>query len=218
MLAALRARASAVATRLPSVMQLGSPLAEQRRGMHFPYRVGVGHSERLIMMRNMVTSLIEHERIKTTFRKGKMVARLADRLINKAKKGGVTNRRRIQSYVKTPSSLAKLYTSECNCCSLPSCCSAQQTLTPAPLCSTSMCAVLADRYEHRRGGYTRVLRTYPRMGDQADMAFVELVDRPLLKMPWPLPEQPTSVMPGRGGRAFRAGKRDLRDEIRGGRS
>ena len=114
MLAALRARASAVATRLPSVMQLGSPMVEQRRGMHFPYRVGVGHSERLIMMRNMVTSLIEHERIKTTFRKGKMVARLADRLINKAKKGGVTNRRRIQSYVKTPSSLAKLYTSECN--------------------------------------------------------------------------------------------------------
>jgi hypothetical protein len=59
-----------------------------------------------------------------------------------------------------------------------------------------------------------VLKTYPRMGDNAPMAFVEMVDRPMRRMPWPLPEQPTSVMPGRGGRSFRAGKRTLNDEIR----
>ena len=49
------------------------------------------------------------------------------------------------------------------------------------------------------------------------MAFVELVDRPQskIRMPWALPEQPTSVNPGRGGRAFRAGKRDMRDETVG---
>ena len=50
-----------------------------------------------------------------------------------------------------------------------------------------------------------MLRTYPRMGDRAEMAFVEFVDRPLLKMPWALAEQPSSVVPGRGGRAFRGG-------------
>ena len=58
-----------------------------------------------------------------------------------------------------------------------------------------------------------MLKTYPRMGDQAPMAFVEMVDRPLKRMPWALPEQPTSVVPGRGGRRFRAGKRDMGREI-----
>lgn len=54
------------------------------------------------------------------------------------------------------------------------------------------------------------------MGDGADMAFVELVDRPIsqMRMPKPVPEEPSSVMPGRGGRSFRAGKRLLNDEIR----
>ena len=76
-----------------------------------------------------------------------------------------------------------------------------------------MRTVLADRYKTKQGCYTRVLRTYPRSGDQAEMAFVEYVGRPMLREVYPLPEQPPSVRPGRGGRAFRAGKRDMRNEL-----
>ena len=75
-------------------------------------------------------------------------------------------------------------------------------------------AVFAERYRERQGGYTRVLKTYNRLGDNAPMAYVEMVDRPLQRMPQPLPEAPGSVMPGRGGRSFRAGKRVMNDEIR----
>ena len=77
-------------------------------------------------------------------------------------------------------------------------------------------AVFAERYRDRHGGYTRVLKTYPRIGDGAPMAFVEMVDRPMVRMPPPLPEQHPSVYPGRGGRKYRAGKRDLRNEQRRG--
>ena len=74
--------------------------------------------------------------------------------------------------------------------------------------------VFAERYKDRKGGYCRVLKTYPRIGDAAPMAFVEMVDRPMTRLPWPLPEQPQSVYPGRAGRKWRAGRRDMRDEIR----
>jgi len=46
------------------------------------------------------------------------------------------------------------------------------------------------------------------------MAFIEMVDRPPGRMPWPIAEQPSSVYPGRGGRKWRAHKRDLRNEVK----
>ena len=138
------------------------------------------------MMRNMVTSLIEHERIKTGHVKAKECARLAEKLVTAAKRGTLTSHRWAARWVMTKAQLAKLFT------------------------------ILQARFKDRPGGYTRVLKTYPRAGDNAAMAFVEFVDRPpsKMRMPWPLAEQPSSVVPGRGGRSFRAGKRVMNDEIR----
>lgn len=59
-----------------------------------------------------------------------------------------------------------------------------------------------------------MLKTYPRIGDGAEMAYVEMVDRPLKRMPSPLPEQHPSVVPGRGGRKWRTARRDMGDEIK----
>ena len=58
-----------------------------------------------------------------------------------------------------------------------------------------------------------MLKTYPRIGDGAPMAFVEMVGRPAKREPWALQEQPNSVWPGRGGRKWRAAKHDMRDEV-----
>lgn len=96
---------------LPSLTRLRAPLCEQRRAMHFTSKMGRAYPERLQMMKNMVTSLIEHERIKTTLAKAKQVARLSDHLVTKAKKGGLNQRRQASRYVKTPSSMVKLFTS-----------------------------------------------------------------------------------------------------------
>ena len=154
------------------------------RGMHFRSKMGRGYSHRLAMMKNMVTSLIEHERIKTNLTKAKEVSRLADRMVTCAKAGDMSAHRKAARFVRTRQCMTKLFT------------------------------ILALRFKERQGGYTRVLKTYPRMGDHAAMAFVEFVDRPMRRAPWPLPEQPQSVMPGRGGRAWRMGKRRMLDERR----
>ena len=161
-------------------------LAGQMRGFRITARMGRGMPERVSMLRNMVTSLIEHERIKTGHAKARQVARLADKLVTASKRGSLQSHRWAARWLMTKDGLVKLFTT------------------------------LRARYRERPGGYTRVLKTYPRMGDHAAMAFVELVDRPALRMrmPQPLPEQPSSVMPGRGGRSFRAGKRLLNSEIR----
>lgn len=98
------------------------------------------------MFRNMVTSLFEHEVIETTIAKAKEVRRFADRMITYGKRGDLFAKRRIFAYVRLPDISRKVYTE------------------------------LADRYRNRAGGYTRVLRTRNRRGDNAQMAVVELVD------------------------------------------
>jgi len=157
---------------------------EQRRSiMGLKSRLGRAHPHRWDMMKNMVTSLIEHERIKTTHARAKELRRVADRMVTWAKRGTLHARREAGKVVQTRHVLAKLFT------------------------------VFADRYEHRAGGYTRVLKTYPRIGDSAPMSYVEMVDRPVTRMPPVLQEQASSVYPGRGGRKWAAGYRDLRHEV-----
>jgi len=146
-------------------------------------RLGRPYKHRIDMLRNMVTSLIEHERIKTTEAKAKEARRLADRMVTCAKKGTLNSRRQAAKYVRSRAMLTKLFT------------------------------IFKDRYAERNGGYTRVLKTYPRLGDGAPMAFLEMVERPLKYVPHPLPEQHSSVMPGRGGRKWHATRFDLRNEV-----
>jgi large subunit ribosomal protein L17 len=114
-------------------------------------KLGRTTSHRWAMFRNMLTDLILHERIVTTTPKAKEVQPLAEKLITVAKLGmdSVHARRQVNQIVRTADMQTKLMT------------------------------ILGPRYEHREGGYTRILKlAAPRAGDKADMAVLEYVDRP----------------------------------------
>jgi large subunit ribosomal protein L17 len=121
-------------------------------------KLGKTTKHRKAMLRNMVTSLIHHERITTTVPKAKELRRKAEQMVTLGKKGDLAARRRAASYLRDQRSLSKLFT------------------------------VLADRYEDREGGYTRILKSGTRYGDMANMAIIEYVDRPgeirVAKRPW----------------------------------
>ena len=103
-------------------------------------------SHREAMMRNMVTSVLEHERIVTTVPKAKEARRVVDQMITMGKRGDLHARRQAMSYVRSKSVVAKLFDE------------------------------LSTQYAERRGGYTRIVRTGVRAGDAAPMAILELVD------------------------------------------
>jgi large subunit ribosomal protein L17 len=105
-------------------------------------------SHRLAMLDNMVTSLLEHEAIKTTVPKAKEARRLAERIITLGKRGGLSNVRLAERTVRSRAVLQKVF------------------------------GELKDRYASRPGGYTRIVRLGHRTGDAAEMALLELVDRP----------------------------------------
>ena len=105
-------------------------------------------AHRRAMFRNMTTSLVEHELIKTTLPKAKELRRFAEPLITLAKQDSVANRRLAFSRLQDKAAVGKLFTE------------------------------LAPRYESRPGGYIRILKCGFRSGDAAPMAYVELVDRP----------------------------------------
>jgi len=105
-------------------------------------------SHRLAMLNNMITSLLEHEAIKTTLPKAKEARRLAERVITLGKRGGVANVRLAARMVKDRKVLQKVFSE------------------------------YKDRYASRPGGYTRIVRLGFRRGDAAEMALLELVDRP----------------------------------------
>ena len=105
-------------------------------------------AHRQAMLRNMMNSLIEHEAIKTTVPKAKELRRVVEPMITLAKVDSVANRRLAFARLRDDSSVTKLFTE------------------------------LGPRYKARPGGYTRILKMGFRVGDNAPMAFVELVDRP----------------------------------------
>jgi large subunit ribosomal protein L17 len=105
-------------------------------------------SHRKAMFRNMATSLIEHELIKTTLPKAKELRRVADPLITMAKDDNVAKRRLAFARLRSDAAVGKLF------------------------------GELGPRYKERPGGYLRILKCGHRPGDKAPMAFVELVDRP----------------------------------------
>ena len=105
-------------------------------------------SHRLAMLRNMANSLLRHEAIKTTLPKAKELRRVAEPLITLGKKPSVANRRLAFNRLRDRDIVVKLFDE------------------------------LGPRYQNRNGGYLRILKCGFRQGDNAPMAFVELVDRP----------------------------------------
>ena len=103
---------------------------------------------RLAMLRNMMNSLIAHEVIKTTVPKAKELRRVVEPMITLAKEATVANRRLAFDRLRDRDSVVKLFND------------------------------LGPRFKSRPGGYTRILKMGFRVGDNAPMALVELVDRP----------------------------------------
>ncbi|MYA36914.1 MAG: 50S ribosomal protein L17 [Gammaproteobacteria bacterium] len=110
--------------------------------------LGRDSAHRTAMFRNMTTSLVEHEIIKTTLAKAKELRTIAEPLITLAKEDSVANRRLAFRRVRNKATVGKLFTE------------------------------LGPRYQDRPGGYIRILKCGYRDGDSAPMAWVELVDRP----------------------------------------
>ena len=104
-------------------------------------------SHRLAMLRNMANSLLEHEAIKTTVPKAKELRRVVEPLITLAKEDSVANRRLAFARLRNRDNVTKLFT------------------------------VLGPRFAQRPGGYTRILKMGFRVGDNAPMAYMELVER-----------------------------------------
>ena len=109
-------------------------------------------SHKRAMFRNMTASLVEHELIKTTLPKAKELRRFAEPLITLAKDDSVANRRLAFDRLRNKEAVGKLFTD------------------------------LGPRYQDRPGGYLRILKCGMRTGDNAPMAYVELVDRQIVEV------------------------------------
>ncbi len=103
---------------------------------------------RQAMLRNLITALLEQERIETTRAKAKETRQWAEKVITLAKRGDLHARRLTQAVVRSKKVVAKLF------------------------------GELKERYQERPGGYTRIISLGVRLGDAAPMSILELVDRP----------------------------------------
>jgi large subunit ribosomal protein L17 len=102
---------------------------------------------RTAMFKNMVTSLLRHEKIVTTTPKAKELKRIADKVITQAKRGTPHARRLVNRDIKDVEVLVKLF------------------------------GPVADRFKARPGGYTRIIKVGRRAGDNAEMSVIELVEK-----------------------------------------
>jgi len=121
------------------------------RHRHSGRQLNRNSSHRKAMFKNMSVSLFEHELIRTTVAKAKELRGVAERLITLAKVDTVANRRLAFSRLRDRDAVTKLFNE------------------------------LGPRYANRPGGYLRVLKCGFRTGDKAPMAYVELVDRPIVE-------------------------------------
>lgn len=121
------------------------------RHRHTGRQLNRNSSHRKAMFKNMSVSLIEHELIRTTVAKAKELRGKVERLITLAKVDSVANRRLAFSRLRDRDAVTKLFTE------------------------------IGPRYASRPGGYTRVLKCGFRTGDKAPMAYIELVDRPIVE-------------------------------------
>ena len=110
-------------------------------------RLGRNPSHRKAMLRNMVTSLIDNERITTTDARAKEVRKLAEKMITLGKRGDLHARRQAMSVIFDKNVVAKLFER------------------------------LAPRFEKRAGGYTRIIKVGNRLGDNASVSIIEFVDQ-----------------------------------------
>ena len=109
-------------------------------------KLGRATDQRLTLLRSQVDALLRHSRIRTTVQKAKETQRLAEKLITLAKRGDLAARRQVLRHVRDKSLVGHLFEE------------------------------IAERYQGREGGYTRVIRAGRRVGDNAQMAILELAD------------------------------------------
>ena len=115
------------------------------------YKLGRASDERRSLLRNLVTSVIEHERVITTVPKAKAAKPLLERMITLAKDDTLHARRQAAAFLQTPDAVKKLFDT------------------------------LGARFGQRAGGYARIVRLGPRKGDGAEQAMLELVGSELVK-------------------------------------
>lgn len=109
-------------------------------------RLGGSPAHERLMLANLATALFQHGKIKTTETKAKRLRPLAEQLITKAKRGDLASRRKVLGTVRDKDVVYTLFDQ------------------------------IAPRYANRPGGYTRIVKTGPRKGDNAPMAIIELVE------------------------------------------
>jgi large subunit ribosomal protein L17 len=143
-------------------------------------------AHRVALLRNLVTSLLDHELIETTDPRAKELKRVADQMITLGKRGDLHARRQAAAFIRERDVVTKLFDD------------------------------LAPRYAKRSGGYTRVLKSRIRVGDAAPLSIVELVDRATeQKAKEPAPEKkkaekkaPEKKAPEKKARAKKAPAKD----------